>query len=316
LARLRIVGPALAAQVERSLSHLWLREEPSGSAELSIDLWDESATGVHCAGCEVRQGQDVGHQVSASSDARYVTYHVVQTKSAVDRAERRIVGWVGSATEVTHYERGRPLLPPLLRWLMDRGIQALHAGLVARDGRGVLLAGPSGTGKSTTALACASAGFAYLADDCVGLEAADGVYVGHSLFTSANLEPTHLENRLPSLSSHGIRGRLHREDKSLLLVSDIAPGGLARAVRVVAVALPRVRPDTRTSLRPATRVEALLRLAPSSTYMFAHARGARATFDTLARMIEAVPSYWLDLGPDIDQIAPKVDEILRRAAGR
>lgn len=41
----------------------------------------------------------------------------------------------------------------------------LHAASVARDGRGILLAGPSGVGKSILSLACARAGWGFLSDE-------------------------------------------------------------------------------------------------------------------------------------------------------
>jgi hypothetical protein len=42
---------------------------------------------------------------------------------------------------------------------------AVHAGCVARNGRGVLLCGNSGAGKSTLSYACARAGWTYVTDD-------------------------------------------------------------------------------------------------------------------------------------------------------
>lgn len=49
--------------------------------------------------------------------------------------------------------------------LEQRHVAAVHAACVARDGRGILLAGPSSAGKSTLAWACARAGWTYLSDD-------------------------------------------------------------------------------------------------------------------------------------------------------
>ncbi len=45
----------------------------------------------------------------------------------------------------------------------------IHAACVALDGRGVLLCGDSGAGKSSLAYACARAGFTYVADDSIVL---------------------------------------------------------------------------------------------------------------------------------------------------
>jgi hypothetical protein len=42
----------------------------------------------------------------------------------------------------------------------------IHAGCVSLDGRGVLLCGDSGAGKSSLSYACARAGWSYIADDC------------------------------------------------------------------------------------------------------------------------------------------------------
>jgi len=55
--------------------------------------------------------------------------------------------------------------PMVYMLLAQRYVAPLHAACVARDGRGLLLAGASGAGKSTLAFACARAGWSYLSDD-------------------------------------------------------------------------------------------------------------------------------------------------------
>jgi hypothetical protein len=315
LARVRVVGSEVADQIMRPFFHLLVDGEPGLTPQLFVDIWEEMTTGVGCDGCEARMKENIPHQITASHDARFVVYDVMQTRIALDRAQQRMVEWIGSSRELTQYERGRPLFPALLLWLMDQGVQPLHAGLVARSGRGVLLGGPSGVGKSTSSLACAAAGFDYLADDCVGLEAVgDGTFVGHSLYASANLDSNHLQ-RLRTLSSHGSGGRLPWKEKSLLLLDNLTAGRVNQSVSINAIALPRLVPGRSTTLRPASKVEALLRLAPSSTFMFPHARGGSNAFQRLTPLIETVSTFWLELGDDLDQIAPQVEQVLARSRG-
>jgi hypothetical protein len=61
----------------------------------------------------------------------------------------------------------------VLGGLAERGVLGTHAGVVAIDGRAVLLAGPSGRGKSTLTLALLRARAALLTDE-LALVAADG----------------------------------------------------------------------------------------------------------------------------------------------
>lgn len=49
--------------------------------------------------------------------------------------------------------------------IATRYVTPVHAGCVALDGRGVLLCGDSGAGKTTLSYACARAGWGYVADD-------------------------------------------------------------------------------------------------------------------------------------------------------
>jgi hypothetical protein len=53
--------------------------------------------------------------------------------------------------------------------LSHSDVTLVHAGCVARQGRGLLLCGSSGSGKSTLAYACARAGWTYITDDGTAL---------------------------------------------------------------------------------------------------------------------------------------------------
>jgi hypothetical protein len=304
----------MAECLARPFAHLEVKEAPGQEPELEIDLWEGASTRVGCEGCEPWPDAAMRAAIGRSSDARWLARRKAQSWIAFDRVEQRIVGWIGDSQRLTQYDLGRPLHSQLLLWHTDRGVQALHGGLVARNGHGVLLGGPGGSGKSTVALTCMLAGFSYLADDYVGLESVDGgeSHVGHSLYSSTHLEPEHLR-LFPTLRGAAIPGKPPREDKSLIFLSQIAAARLDSSTAISAIALPRVVQGETTKWRRAAKTDAVLRLAPSSMMMIPHT-GMAEGLHVLSRLAERVPAYWLELGRDLSEIPPRVEDLLSHAA--
>ena len=88
-----------------------------------------------------------------------------------DFRENLAYGWVTRAVAANHpFLRFFYLNGTALMLLQQLRLAPIHGGLVARDGRGVLLCGDSLAGKSTLSYACARAGWAFLADDGVFLD--------------------------------------------------------------------------------------------------------------------------------------------------
>jgi hypothetical protein len=307
--RLRLVGARLAELIPRALVHLRVPDRPAATPELVIELWDETATGVGCSGCVPQEDPEAPGRTEVSEGSVQVITTFAQTRTGFDRRAQHIVGWIGDANRLTQYEVGRPLHPQLLLWHRDRGLQAVHAGLVGRNGDGILLGGPGGAGKSTTALTCLQAGMAYLSDDYVAVDANPaGTPVCHSVYCSAHVEPKHLE-RFPILKPHAIPGRLAREDKSLILLSDLPGAILQSSVRLRAIVFPQVVDAPITRFRPASRAQALLRMAPSSLGLLLFPEALATGFETLSKLVDRVPVYWLDLGRDLAQIPEAVNAL-------
>jgi hypothetical protein len=312
--KIRLVGRRLSRLLIRALSHLGA-EPWSERPDLLIEAWDEEETGVLSPGSRTIREPGAPGSTSASEDGRYVVFEQARTMSVLDRSRQHIIGWVSAADELSQYELGRPWHSELLLWQRDRGLQPVHAGFIARNGAGILLGGPGGAGKSTTALSCMRQGWSYLADDYVALEKRPtGGFVGYGIYSSAHVEPDHLQ-RFPSLLPGAIPGRLAREDKSLLLLADVAGASLAGSAEVRLIALPRVANTAETAFRPATKVEALLRLAPSSLLLLPYAGLGHSGFQAIAALVEALPVYWLELGRDLDQLPRAVGELLEATQG-
>lgn len=313
---LRIAGRSLAHRVTRPLAHLSSDDESSDPADLAIDLWDGLETGVPSP---IHNLRDVfyrtwpfgRHVLASSRDETAFGYQTHQAVSVLDRAAGRIVGHVASPDRLSLYELGKPLQPLLFAWLSDRDMVPVHAGLVSRNGVGVLLGGAGGSGKTTTTLLCARGGFDYLGDDYIALPAPDDRgYRAYGLYNSTWLEPGHAR-RFPWLEERLLRGG-ETEDKGLVVMADVEGVRLSGETRVGALALPRVAGARETTWRPASAAEALRRLAPSSILQLPFISPGPA-LGRMAELAEAVPVYRLELGTDLDGIPARVAELLEQA---
>jgi hypothetical protein len=305
--RLSTVGKRLAEE----MTPPWMPfvcEDMGQDADLKIDIWDQFESGVSGP----QAGRDGDQQnyaaLSAHGEDRYIAEERQDRMLWLDRAAGHIVGFTGSAERLNIDERGRPFQRMLSIFLNDKGIQPVHAGLIAWEGQGLLFTGMSGAGKSTSSIACLTAGFGYLGDDFVGLEKnADGTFTGHGIFASCMVKPDHME-RFPDLAPHQHPAHHDHEDKSVVYLSDLYPNQIEIDIPIRAIVLPRVVGEGENTFRPATKGEALRAIAPSSVIMFVAGPTARS-IDKLVDLIEAVPSYWLELGRDVGGIPDTVRQI-------
>ncbi len=305
--RIRVVGGDFAQHIVQPFAHLQNDKTGRRTPQLTIDLWDENATNIRCfAGSRgtCHGWEDV---TSMSPDGRYIGQMQPNTLTCFDRNTQHIVGSIAWSDQIPIYERAKPLSRLLLEWNNDRHIQVIHAGLVSQHGQGVLFVAKSGSGKSTTSLACLCTGFDYVGEDFIGLEKLrDGSFVGHSLYNSVFLETGHLA-RFPELSPHVIRGAPH-EEKAVVILSHVFPERLARVATIRAVVLLRVAGESESRLRSISKSQALLALAPSSLIEIP-SRGIDG-FSRLAQLVEQVSTYALELGRDLESIPRRVEELI------
>jgi len=116
------------------------------------------------------------HQFALVADSR--------NAAAGDNKTRRAVAWLtASAVDDAAYFRHHFLEAMALEMIVSLYMTPFHAACVARNGRGVLLCGDSGAGKSSLSYACARRGWTYLSDDASYLlrrRAGDRLVFGHS----------------------------------------------------------------------------------------------------------------------------------------
>ena len=310
-ARLAVVGRAFAEHIVRPFLHLRSTDADAGSPRLDIGLWDENETGVRRPGEPEPETVGDPRVTEISSTGRFVLQRTPCASIGLDRASARIVGAVAWSDRVPLYERGKPLARLLVEWYADQGRPVMHGALVSRGDRGVILAGKGGSGKSTSALICARAGLGFLGEDYVGLELPDDrSVVGHSVYSSVFLTPA-TAAAFPDLAPHLAASPDPGEVKSLLCLADVCPSRLLRSVPVRAVALCRLVETPVSRVRPASRIEALRAVAPSSLLQI-HGR-RKDSLDRLTQLVERVPCFWLEQGRHLASVVEGVEEILARA---
>jgi hypothetical protein len=299
--RLRVVGTRLARRVSRPFAHV--RTADPDPPALTIDLYEGAAparwNGLAASGALV-----------SSPDGELLAYARPDSLVVLDRRQGHLVGRIDPDGREAGRERARPLSLMLTVWCGDRGIHVVHAGLVAHDGHGVLIGGASGAGKSTAALACASAGFDFLGDDCIALSLdGDGTFEGHSLYCTIGLAPEQLPG-FPALAGRATDMAPADDDKAIVFGTEALPGRLPPRARIRLLVLPRVVQHGRVGARPASRADAILALGPGS--LVKRAIPPQDGLRRLARLVERVPSYWLDVDARLAAIPRHVDALLAK----
>src|SRR3972149_4786960 len=282
--RLQFAGPALVPFITPALEHLAAPPDIIG-ADLTICLWDSVSTATSMLPCPWEQDDSfVPREVRGFNNARIHTAmsRDVGAVSMLDKTENLGVFWIRDAGHVPTHERGAPLRAILHWWMRQRGQLLVHAAAVGRQEGGVLLVGRGGSGKSTSALASLVSGWRYLSDDYC-LLAANGVPYVYSLYNSAKLNATHLEN-FPALLPTISNPEELASEKALIYFYQHQPASLISGLPVWAILLPRVTGRLETVVTSAAPAVALQALAPSSLFQLPGA--GQSEFLALADLVK------------------------------
>jgi hypothetical protein len=201
-----------------------------------------------------------------------------------------------------------------LRW---HGLFHLHAGaLVAPDGRGILVAGGAGAGKSSLTLALLEAGCTYLGDDAVFLSARGGEVAVLALPRPFHVAPRTaaafprvgalLSDLLPTGEKRRLDPRLAwpgRERVSMPLPSLLL--------------LPHVSGKATTIVEPLSSAEAMGALIESSTLVVVDGLpGGDEHLEVLRRAADGVRAWRVESGLDLlERPGETVERLLRSAPG-
>jgi hypothetical protein len=235
--------------------------------------------------------------------------------SVLDSTASRAVYWVEDARDIPYYERGYPLTNLLNWWLGRRGRVVMHAAGIGRETGGVLLPGKGGSGKSTTALACAASDLCIVGDDYCAVEPATGR--AHSLYNTIKLKGEADVERFAHLESF-VRnvervGEGDDRERSMVFLHRDFPGKMLAGMPLKAILIPRVTGQRETTIVPASGAAALKALAPSTIFQLAG--NERPAFQALVQLVRTVPCFEIGLGTAIAEIPGAIERFLETKPG-
>jgi hypothetical protein len=215
------------------------------------------------------------------------------TWNAVCGTRRLAVVWTADAARLPDWDDAAPCRD-LLHWMtLSTGYFLAHAAAIGVRGKGVLLTGPGGSGKSTTAAAAAMNGLMTAGDDFVLVD--PQAVQAHALYDTIKLDARSAQ-WFPDLAASAVNQKRDPAAKARIHLSQRRPASFAHRLPINAILLPHAGGATRTSIKAATGAEAMRALVPSTICLL---RGGEAeTVRKSTSFLRELPSFHCDLGAD------------------
>ena len=183
----------------------------------------------------------------------------------------------------------------------------LHAAACAWKERGVVMAGPTESGKSTLAAGLALAGFTYLTDEVAGIDPRNLTVAPYPKPLSIDPGAWPVLSMLRPVVSPALEGARHTQWH---VAPEALPGGVGhQSIPVHLLLRCRWRKGSPTILREMSRAALVLELALD---MFRPRHRVVQQVQVLARVAEQAVAYELTYS-DLDEATAQVKELLDRA---
>jgi hypothetical protein len=211
--------------------------------------------------------------------------------SIYDHETGKALFWVGSAANLPEWEFGAPLRNILTWSLAKRNIHLIHASGVGTGGSGVLIAGPGGSGKSTTTAISVASGLETTGDDYCAIEISETPTI-HGVYGLLKLVPDSLA--APDMKNL-VSGKIRSDGKAHYKIGE----NLKPSLRLTSVIFTHVSDATKEIKNLSSR-DSLIRLVSST--MSQAALPNPEIFSALSELAQSVQAYEWEVGPDTEKI--------------
>lgn len=192
--------------------------------------------------------------------------------------------------------------------LKRRGLYTFHATALEKNGRGILIPGCSGRGKTTACLSLLRSGYRYLSDD-------------HPFFLLENervellpylLKINVTDNTVsffPELRDTSASVLYAGVPKRYFYAEDIYPGPLGASCEAAVILFPKVINSSHSCVESLSKRKALELILPHSLLVY-DAKVGRREFQTLVQLVEQTACHRLHFGRDIMELPWLVTPLL------
>ena len=208
------------------------------------------------------------------------------------------------------------ILPVFNNILLRLGLVNVHCAAVSKQGQGILLIGPSQSGKSTTSLLMARAGFDFLSDNDVYLRKTGGKVAAlasnKDLFLLENTAEIFPELEftadLPLRSRGGTR-------KRVLSMGTVMPGRCVQETQATTVVFPQVGESEHTvveALEPFECLQTLMERVPARGLpaMIKDQKAIQNLFELLSNLAQTARAYRVRLGTDPENVVSALSALV------
>lgn len=303
--RVHYYGATAAREFSLAFSHHPLTEE---EPVLTIHAWDTSAAGSLMPA----PWNDPQFDGSKKHDEDFHGVYVSGEESLnfYDPKTKTGYFWVHDASRMPDWSLGAPFRTILHWFLNDINIHFLHGAVVGQNGKSVLLTAKSGSGKSTTALSCLLSGMEYVGDDYVAVTSTPPI-TAYSLYSSAKVTRNGV-NQFPELGQHIWNQNFGEQEKAVMFLSGAFEKQIRESLPLTAILIPKIT-GNETRIIKASKAEALVAAAPTTLLQLPLAETNKLFI--LKKIIEQIPCYFLELGPDIREIPLCIKDFLASEKG-
>lgn len=320
---IRATEPTLFTRLTRALEHL--RAPSAPSADLTVYAWQGSGPGSNAppsppAWYANQRNEprdefikdtrfDFRGELPAFNTAGIRTAFRVQPSELhlLDNNRNEAFYWIEDGAKVPYWEAGAPFHRVFAWWMGERGIWLLHTAAVGMADGGVLITGPPGAGKSTSALACANAGLGYAGDDYCLMQVVPEPRV-HSLYNTGKLKSRWDLERFAQFASLGIHAEWLDNLKAQMFLQFVPGIRVVSGFPLRAIVVPHVGSSNGTTLSLLSAPAALQAMLSTIRQVPNNGRALRP----MAELVRKIPCYRLNAGPDLAAIPPLIRELLQR----